>query len=93
MSRCIRVLLIITQSRSFAPVGSGTEDRGTSDNAMEHRRVNRADHLVLPELRLAAAGEAKGVEEGAAGVAICHGLELAALTQPVVLGSGLLEVH
>ena len=50
-------------------------------------------HLVFPELRLAAAGEAKGVEEAAARVAIVHGLELAALAQPVVLGARFLEVH
>ena len=50
-------------------------------------------HLESPELCLAAAGEAKGVKEGTAGVAVVHGLELAALAQPVVLGAGLLEVH
>ena len=50
-------------------------------------------HLVFPELRLAATGQAKGVEEGTARVAVVHGLELAALAQPVVLGAGILEVH
>ena len=50
-------------------------------------------HLVFPELRLAAAGQAKGVKEGATRVAVVHGLELAALAQPVVLGAGLLKVH
>lgn len=53
----------------------------------------RHSHLKPPVLVFAAAGQAEGVKEAAAWVAVVLGLELAALSKPVVLGSGVLEVH
>jgi len=72
------------------PGGTDRSGKYSEDNPSRHMRES---HLKPPVLGFAAAGQTKGVKEAAARVAVVLGLELAALSKPVVLGSGVLEVH
>jgi len=77
-------------SSEKAAWGTDRSGKYSGDTASHHMRHS---HLKPPVLGTAAAGQTKRVKEAAARVAVVHGLELAALSKPVVLGSGVLEVH